>query len=81
MESQSSVAAPSEDVLRRLAGILEEDPDYLVCLAGRVPVDVVDIATRYPMPSVMRRMKEQDISPELVLAWINARAHRARRIS
>lgn len=45
----SDTALPTEAVCRRLAAILELDPDELTALAGRVPQDVKDIILRDPI--------------------------------
>lgn len=47
--------SPSEDVLRRLAALLGEDFDDLMCLAGRIAEDVRQVILSDPqMPAFLR---------------------------
>ena len=45
---RSEVAPPSEGKIVRLAGVLGEDPDTLLALAGKVSSDVMEIIRRRP---------------------------------
>jgi transcriptional regulator with XRE-family HTH domain len=45
---RSEVAPPSEEVVRRLAETLDEDPDILLALAGKVSSDLQAIILKRP---------------------------------
>jgi transcriptional regulator with XRE-family HTH domain len=47
---------PTLERLRKMAEVLEQDPDGLITLAGRVPQDLSDIIKRKPasMPALLR---------------------------
>ena len=52
-------APPSEPKVRALAADLDEDPDVLLALAGKVSVDLQDIIRRRPalMAQIIRELK------------------------
>ena len=41
-------APPSEPTIRRLAEVLDEDPDVLLALAGKVSADLQDVIRKRP---------------------------------
>jgi transcriptional regulator with XRE-family HTH domain len=45
---RGEVSPPSEATIRRLAAELEEDPDVLLALAGKVSGDLLEIIRRRP---------------------------------
>lgn len=45
---RGEVPPPAEDRVRRIAEILDRDPDALLALAGRVASDLTDIIRRRP---------------------------------
>ncbi len=45
---RGEVAPPSEATIRRLAAELEEDPDVLLALAGKVSQDLLEIIRKRP---------------------------------
>lgn len=53
-------APPSEDVIRKLAQELEENPDILLALAGKVSRDLMDIIVQRPklIGDLLRQIKE-----------------------
>jgi transcriptional regulator with XRE-family HTH domain len=65
-------ALPGEDVISKLAVLLDDDFDVLMQLAGRVARDVeavvkADIA----MPALVRRMRDQGISADALLRMLD----------
>ncbi len=58
MESGDETA-PSEEVIRKIATLLEDDFDELMHLAGRIPADVAAYINNLPtLPQMLRRAKE-----------------------
>lgn len=51
---------PAEDRVRAIAGIIGQDPDELLALAGRVASDVIEIIKRNP-----------DLANIIRLRWVN----------
>jgi transcriptional regulator with XRE-family HTH domain len=53
-------APPSENVIRKLAQELDENPDILLALAGKVSRDLMDIIVQRPklMGDLLRQIKE-----------------------
>ena len=57
---RSQQAPPSEDTIRRLAAELDEDPDVLLALAGKVSSDLQEIIRRRPrlFAELLRSLRE-----------------------
>ena len=57
---RDQVAPPSEATIRRLAEELDEDPDVLLAMAGKVSSDLRNIILRRPrlFADVLRQLKE-----------------------
>lgn len=57
---RDQVAPPSEATIRRLAEELDEDPDVLLAMAGKVSSDLREIILRRPrlFADVLRQLKE-----------------------
>ena len=57
---REQVPPPSEATIRRLAEELEEDPDLLLAMAGKVSSDLRDIILRRPQlfADLLRHLKE-----------------------
>ena len=54
---------PAEDVIRKLATLLNDNFDELMQLAGRVPEDVEKLIKADPdMPVMLRRAREQNVT-------------------
>jgi HTH-type transcriptional regulator, competence development regulator len=51
---------PSEDVIRKLAAELSEDPDVLLAMAGKVSSDLLNIILKRPklFAEILRQMKK-----------------------
>jgi HTH-type transcriptional regulator, competence development regulator len=65
VENNAEKAAPSEEVIRKLANVLGEEFDTLMQLAGRVAHDVADvIKADAGMPAFLRRAREENLSAE-----------------
>ena len=65
VENNAETGAPSEEVLRKLAKVLQDDFDALMQLAGRVPDDVAAVVKSDPgMPAFLRRAREQKVTAE-----------------
>lgn len=54
------LAPPSEQVIRKLAAELDENPDILLALGGKVSQDLKDIIMKRPelMADLLRQMKD-----------------------
>jgi transcriptional regulator with XRE-family HTH domain len=61
---QGQVKPPVEERVRKMAELLDEDPDPLLALAGRVADDLSKIVRKNPKETadLLRRVK--DLSPE-----------------
>ena len=57
---RDQVSPPSEAIIRRLAEELDEDPDVLLAMAGKVSSDLREIILRRPrlFADVLRQLKE-----------------------
>ncbi len=57
---REEVAPPSEDTIRRLAIVLEEDPDILLALAGKVSADLRQVIMKRPklLAELIRQLKD-----------------------
>ena len=57
---RDQVSPPSEATIRRLAEELDEDPDVLLAMAGKVSSDLREIILRRPrlFADVLRQLKE-----------------------
>ena len=57
---RDEVAPPSEAKIRALAEDLDEDPDVLLALAGKVSTDLLDIIRKRPrlFADLLRELKE-----------------------
>lgn len=63
IESNAEKAAPSEEVLKKLARVLDDDLDTLMHLAARVPEDVATLIKKDPdMPAFLRTARDQKLS-------------------
>jgi len=64
-------ANPTEEKIRALAVVLQDNFDELMQLAGRVPVDVTDfIKTDLNMPAFLRRARDNNISAEELMKML-----------
>ena len=68
---------PAEDKVRKIAGIIEHDPDVLLALAGRVSSDLTDIIRERPreMADFLRAAKGL---PAEDMARLAKRAHKVK---
>jgi HTH-type transcriptional regulator, competence development regulator len=68
VETNAEKALPSEEVIRKLASILNDDFDELMVLAGRISSEVKDYVKADPrMPEFLRRAKAQNIPAEKLM--------------
>lgn len=56
---REEVAPPSEETIVRLAGLLQEDPDVLLALAGKVSADLRQVILKRPrlFAELLRQLK------------------------
>jgi transcriptional regulator with XRE-family HTH domain len=65
IETADEKTPPAEDVIRKLATLLNDDFDQLMQLAGRVPEDVEKVINADPtMPAFLRTAKQHKLSGE-----------------
>lgn len=68
IETMDEKTPPAEDVIRKLAALLNDNFDELMQLAGRVPEDVESVIRADPtMPAFLRSVKEHNLSGEQLL--------------
>lgn len=68
IETMDEKTPPAEDVIRKLATLLDDDFDELMQLAGRVPQDVEKVIKGDPtMPAFLRTAGERNISGEQLM--------------
>ena len=73
IETMSETSPPAEEVIRRLATLLQDDFDELMQLAGRVPEDVEKVIKGDPsMPAFLRTAKEQKLSGDDLMKLLEA---------
>jgi transcriptional regulator with XRE-family HTH domain len=55
------LAAPGEETIKRLADVLEEDPDVLLALGGKVSSELQDIISKRPalFAQLIRQLKNE----------------------
>jgi transcriptional regulator with XRE-family HTH domain len=74
IETMDEKTRPAEDVIRKLATLLNDDFDELMQLAGRVPEDVEKVIKGDPsMPAFLRTAKEQKLSGDDLMKLIEDR--------
>ena len=72
VETEKEPAIPSEDKIRKLAEVLDEDFDELMQLAGRIPASVKEYMKADPgMPEFLRRAQESNISSEKLMELLD----------
>lgn len=65
VENNQETSPPSEEKIRALADVLEDNFDELMQLAGRVSTEVSDlIKADSNMPAFLRRAREKNLSAE-----------------
>ena len=71
IETNEEKSPPAEEVLRKLADLLEDDLDVLMQLAGRVAADVEKVITEdVKMPEFLRMARERNFSGEELLKML-----------
>ncbi|MCA9631970.1 MAG: helix-turn-helix transcriptional regulator, partial [Myxococcales bacterium] len=71
IESGKEDAVPREEVIRKLAAILDDDFDELMALAGRVSQAVRNHVREDPqMPEFLRQVRERNIPAEELLEML-----------
>lgn len=65
IETNEEKTPPGEEVLQRVADLLDQNLDGLMSLAGRVPADVRDFITKDPgLPQFLRTVRARGYSAE-----------------
>lgn len=71
LERLEETHPPSEDVIRSLAKVLDDDFHVLMQLAGRIPTDLADFVKSDPrMPEFLRTAREQNLSAEELMKML-----------
>ena len=74
VENNAEKASPSEEVIRKLANVLDDDFDELMQLAGRVPKDVSEVIKSDPrMPEFLRKAHEKNLSADDLMKLLNGK--------
>lgn len=74
IETMDEKTPPAEDVIQKLATLLNDDFDELMQLAGRVPEDVEKLIKADPdMPVMLRRAREQNVTGAEFLEWLETK--------
>lgn len=72
VETDEEMTPPAEDTLRAIAKVLEDSPDSLLHLAGRVPADVGEMIKDDPdLPHFLRTAKQRGFTGLQLEALIN----------
>ena len=72
VETNVEKAIPGEEVIRKLADILDDDFDELMALAGRISAEVSDYVKSNPgMPEFLRQARERNISAEKLMELLD----------
>ncbi len=72
IESGAEKYPPGEDVLRRLAEVLDDDFDELMRLAGRIPDEVKELFRDDPkLPEFLRTARARHLSGEDLLRLLD----------
>lgn len=80
VETNAEKAAPSEDVLKKLAKVLDDDIDTLMHLAERVPKDVAAMIKNDPgMPAFLRTARDQKVTGDELLKMLEDSKKKGRR--
>ncbi len=65
IETSEEKSPPAEEVLNKIARLLDLKADELLSLAGRVPADIAEYISQNPgLPEVLRTAKAKNISTE-----------------
>ena len=73
IETSAEQSPPTEDVLRRIARVLDADCDELMRLAGRVSAESVRTILADPqMPAFLRLVRERGLSADALMRLVEA---------
>lgn len=65
IETNEEKTPPGEELLQKLAVLLDDNIDELMSLAGRVPTDVKEFITKDPgLPQFLRTVRERGYTAE-----------------
>lgn len=71
IENNLELSPPSEEKIRRLADVLNDDFDEIMRLANRLPSDVTEIIKMdADMPAFLRRARENNVSAKDLLDFL-----------
>ncbi len=70
IETNEESTPPAEDVIMKLARILDDDVDELMRLAGRIPTDVREYINKPGMPAFLRTAREKKYTSEQLLEML-----------
>lgn len=80
IETMEEKSQPAEEVIRKLANLLNDDFDELMSLAGRIPEDVEDVIKADPtMPAFLRTAREQNLSGEDLMKLLETQRKKGKR--
>ena len=80
IETMDEKTPPAEDVIRKLADLLQDDFDELMTLAGRVPEDALNVVKADPtMPEFLRTVGERKLSGEDLMKLLPAQEKKGKR--
>lgn len=72
IETMDERTPPAEDVIRKLADLLQDDFDELMQLAGRVPEDALNVVKAdATMPEFLRTVGERKLSGEDLMKMLD----------
>ena len=80
IETMEEKSQPAEDVIRKLATLLNDDFDELMTLAGRVSEDVEKVIKADPtMPEFLRTVGEKNLSGADLMKLLDAQQKKGKR--
>ena len=80
IETSEEKTPPAEDVIRKLADLLQDEFDELMQLAGRVPEDALNVVKAdATMPEFLRTVGERKLSGEDLMKLLDAQKKKGKR--
>ncbi len=77
IENDQETSLPSEEKIKKLSEVLQDNFDELMQLAGRIPNEVTEyIKAKKSMPAFLRRAQEENISAEELMKLLDKRGQK-----
>ena len=74
IETSEEKNPPAEELLRKIAELLDDNFDELMSLAGRIPTDVKEYITKDPgLPQFLRTASQQGLTAKQLEEMLNSK--------